>query len=173
MVVTADHGEGLGDHGEDEHGLFLYRRTLLVPLVLRLPGDREAGRRVSGTAAQVDIAATLLDLVGLPADVLDGVSLRSSIAGSPPSHRVYSETWYPRFGFGWSETQARPRTTDTATSTRRGRSCTTSAPILGNARTSWTPGGEPPPPWMPGWAGVSGSGVPRPERLSADAADAE
>src|SRR5262249_50221210 len=65
IAVTSDHGEGLKDHGEDEHGIFLYREAVHVPLILRLPGGAAAGRRVRGPVAQVDIMATLLDLAGL------------------------------------------------------------------------------------------------------------
>ena len=104
VAVTSDHGEGLGEHGEEEHGIFLYREAVRVPLILRLPADARAGTRVGGTTAQVDIAATLLDLAGLPTDGLDGVSARPQLAGQPPAvRRVYSETFYPRYHFGWSE----------------------------------------------------------------------
>jgi choline-sulfatase len=104
VAVTADHGEGLGQHGEREHGFFLYRETVRVPLILRLPGAAHAGRRVSATAAQVDLPATLLDLAGIPAADVDGVSLRPAIAGGRgPDRPVYSETFYPRYHFGWSE----------------------------------------------------------------------
>jgi choline-sulfatase len=104
VAVTADHGEGLGEHGEQEHGFFLYRETVRVPLVLRLPGAAHAGLRVSATAAQVDLPATLLDLAGVPAAGMDGLSLRPAIAaGGAPSRPVYSETFYPRYHFGWSE----------------------------------------------------------------------
>ena len=104
LAVTADHGEGLGDHGEQEHGLFLYREAVHVPLVVRLPGAPRAGTRVAGTTAQVDIAATLLDLAGLGADGMDGRSQRLALAGTSMERRpVYSETFYPRYHFGWSE----------------------------------------------------------------------
>ena len=104
IAVTSDHGEGLGDHGEQEHGVFLYREAVRIPLILRLPGDARAGSRASGTAAQVDVAATLLDLVGLPTGGLDGVSLRPQLSGGrSAARRVYSETFYPRYHFGWSE----------------------------------------------------------------------
>jgi choline-sulfatase len=104
VAVTSDHGEGLGQHGEQEHGFFLYRETVRVPLVLRLPGAVHAGTRVSATAAQVDLPATLLDLVGVPAAGMDGVSLRPAIAaGRGPGRPVYSETFFPRYHFGWSE----------------------------------------------------------------------
>jgi arylsulfatase A-like enzyme/Tfp pilus assembly protein PilF len=104
VAVTSDHGEGLGDHGEQEHGIFLYREAVRVPLILRLPDDARAGTRVTGTTGQVDIAATLLDLAGLSTEGLDGVSARPQIAGQPSAvRRVYSETFYPRYHFGWSE----------------------------------------------------------------------
>jgi choline-sulfatase len=104
VVVTADHGEGLGEHGEQEHGFFLYRETVRVPLILRLPGAAHAGTRVSATAAQVDLPATLLDLVGVPTTGMDGMSLRPVIAtGRGLGRPVYSETFFPRYHFGWSE----------------------------------------------------------------------
>jgi arylsulfatase A-like enzyme/Tfp pilus assembly protein PilF len=104
VAVTADHGEGLLDHGEQEHGVFLYRETVRIPLVFRLPRGARAGARVRGPVAQVDIPATLLDLAGLPADGMTGVSLRNALdTGRSPDRPVYSETFYPRFHFGWSE----------------------------------------------------------------------
>ncbi len=104
VAVTADHGEGLLDHGEQEHGVFLYRETVRIPLVLRLPKGGKGGTRVRGPVAQVDIPATLLDLAGVPADGMTGVSLRNALdSGRSPDRPVYSETFYPRFHFGWSE----------------------------------------------------------------------
>lgn len=104
VAVVSDHGEGLGDHGESEHGIFLYREALHVPWVLRLPGGARGGRRVAGTLGLVDVAATLLDLAGLDATGLDGLSARASLGGQAPLEReVYSETLYPRLHFGWSE----------------------------------------------------------------------
>jgi len=104
VAVTADHGEGLGDHGEAEHGIFLYREAVRVPLLLRLPRDAGAGTRIAAPVAQVDIPATLLDFAGVAADGLDGVSLLPALAGGAmPARRVYSETFYPRYHFGWSE----------------------------------------------------------------------
>jgi len=103
VAFTSDHGEALGDHGEREHGFFLYRETVHVPLVLRLPGGVRGGSRVSATVGLVDLPATLLDLAGLPASGLDGVSLKPAIAGHAVSRPVYSETFLPRYHFGWSE----------------------------------------------------------------------
>jgi arylsulfatase A-like enzyme len=75
-----------------------------VPLVVRLPGGRRGGTRVSGVAQLVDVPATLLDLAGLDAAGLDGQSLREALqAGRTDGRTAYSETFYPRFHFGWSE----------------------------------------------------------------------
>jgi choline-sulfatase len=104
VAVVSDHGEGLGDHGESEHGILLYREVLHVPWVLRLPGGDRGGRRIAGTLGLVDVAATLLDLAGLDTTGLDGVSARSSLGGQAPLERdVYSETFYPRLHLGWSD----------------------------------------------------------------------
>jgi arylsulfatase A-like enzyme/tetratricopeptide (TPR) repeat protein len=105
VAVVSDHGEGLGDHGEQEHGIFLYREAIQVPLILRLPGAQHGGRRIPGAVGLVDVAPTLLDLAGLPLDGGgDGVSLKAGLAsGHAPSHPVYSETLYPLSHFGWSE----------------------------------------------------------------------
>jgi choline-sulfatase len=104
VVVASDHGEGLGDHGEAEHGFFLYRESLRVPLLVRLPGGRRGGTRVAGLAQLVDVPATLLDLAGLDAAGLDGRSLREAMrTGRLDARTAYAETFYPRFHFGWSE----------------------------------------------------------------------
>src|SRR5205814_9286008 len=47
IILLSDHGEGLGDHGEDEHGILLYREALQVPLMIKLPKSRDHGRSVS------------------------------------------------------------------------------------------------------------------------------
>ena len=104
LAVTSDHGEGLGDHGEQEHGFFLYREAVHVPLVVRLPGGAGSGKRVRGVVAQVDLPATLLDLAGLSADGMDGRSQRLAIGtGAGSAAPVYAETFFPRYHFGWSE----------------------------------------------------------------------
>ena len=104
IAVTSDHGEGLKQHGEEEHGIFLYREAVHVPLIVRLPGGARGGVRIAGTLGQVDIAATLLDLAAIPSPALDGVSFRPAMsAGAATPRPVYSETLYPRYHFGWSE----------------------------------------------------------------------
>lgn len=109
IVLLSDHGEGLGDHGEDEHGIFLYRETIQVPLIIKLPSRREAGRRVSAPVQHIDLLPTLLDLAGAGAIAgLRGRSLRPLLegTGSVPDRSIYSESLSPRYHFGWSELYA-------------------------------------------------------------------
>ncbi len=107
VAVTADHGEGLGEHGEQTHGLLLYEPTLHVPLLLRGP-RLPAGSVVRTPFGLVDLAPTLAGLVGHPlpspaARPLDGRDLSAALSGGsePPPGDVYAETRYPAF-FGWS-----------------------------------------------------------------------
>ena len=99
VVVAADHGEALGDHGEDTHGLFLYDATLHVPLLVRLPGRRSAGTRVEARVRLADVAPTLLEAAGvaIPA-AMQGESLLRARDDRPS----YAETEYPRRAFGWA-----------------------------------------------------------------------
>lgn len=104
IVIVSDHGEGLGDHGEAEHGIFLYREALHVPGIIRLPKGADGGARLAGTFGTVDLTATLLELAALPVDGLDGHPLGATLtARRTPDRSVYSETLYPRFHFGWSD----------------------------------------------------------------------
>lgn len=107
VAVVADHGEGLGDHGEQTHGLLLYEPTLRVPLLLRGPG-LPAGTVIRTPLSLVDLAPTLAGLLGqsLPAPAgrsLDGRDLSAALrAGEEPAPAdVYAETRYPEI-FGWS-----------------------------------------------------------------------
>ncbi len=107
IAITADHGEGLNDHGEEEHGILLYRESLHVPLMIRLPGGREGGRRVASTVRQADIAQTLLDLAALPAlPGADGESLVPLLQGAGVDRTAYAESFYGRLHMGWSELYA-------------------------------------------------------------------
>ncbi len=108
LIFLSDHGEGLGDHGEDEHGVLLYREAIRVPLILKLPGGRDAGGRIERPVALTDILPTVASLAGLAAPPgLSGRSLAEGLAGEPaepgPARRVYSETLYPRLHLGWSD----------------------------------------------------------------------
>ena len=60
VIVASDHGRGLGEHGEETHGIFLYDETIHVPLLLKLPQNQSAGKRVSARASLVDVAPTVL-----------------------------------------------------------------------------------------------------------------
>ncbi len=108
IVLLSDHGEGLGDHGEEEHGIFLYRETIRVPLVVKLPGARGAGRRVPSIVQHIDIPPTLLDLTGAAVEGWRGRSLRPVLDGTGAlgETSVYSEALSPRYHFGWSELYA-------------------------------------------------------------------
>jgi arylsulfatase A-like enzyme len=88
VVVTSDHGEGLGEHGEGTHSFFAYDSTLRIPLVF-WAGERSgvalrSGARVPGPAALFDVADTLLDLLGAPGLGGDGRSLGASLRGGEP-----------------------------------------------------------------------------------------
>ncbi|MGD8450449.1 MAG: sulfatase-like hydrolase/transferase [Phycisphaerae bacterium] len=104
IVVVGDHGEAFGEHGETEHGLFLYDTTLRVPLIFSFPSRVNAGHVVAGSVRLVDIAPTVLELLGWPLPAAwQGESLRSALAGKALAGRpVYGETQYPRVGFGWA-----------------------------------------------------------------------
>jgi arylsulfatase A-like enzyme/tetratricopeptide (TPR) repeat protein len=106
IVFLSDHGEGLGDHGEDEHGLLTYDSTLRVPWILRLPGRLLAGTVVTRPVSLVDVFPTTLDLLGLavPKEI-DGTSRTRLMRddNAPAADVLYAETYYPRFHFGWSE----------------------------------------------------------------------
>ncbi|MEO8276088.1 MAG: sulfatase-like hydrolase/transferase [Thermoanaerobaculia bacterium] len=105
IVLLSDHGEGLGDHGEDEHGLLLYREALQVPLIVKLPGAVRAGERVQRDVGLIDVVPTVLEVLGLPAEkALPGISLLAKGEAAPPADRaIYSETMYPLIHFGWSD----------------------------------------------------------------------
>jgi len=102
LLVVGDHGESLGEHGESTHAYFVYDATVHVPLILRTPwGDRGRGRAQVST---VDVLPTILDLVGLPPqEGIDGRSLARLLLdpAADPGHVAYSETYFPRFHFGW------------------------------------------------------------------------
>jgi arylsulfatase A-like enzyme len=106
LVVTSDHGEGLGDHGETLHGYFVYQSTLRVPLFVRGPGVAP-GIRLSNTVQLVDLFPTALDLLDIPrpAAKLAGQSLASALRGEPAGAEatVYAESLVPLLHFGWSD----------------------------------------------------------------------
>lgn len=103
FLLLSDHGEGLKDHGEDEHGIFLYRESIRVPLIVKLPGGRDAGTRISAPAGLVDVFPTVASVLGIePPAGLAGIPLWPGRPGAK-ERRIYSETMFPRFHFGWSD----------------------------------------------------------------------
>src|ERR1700686_2819753 len=117
IAVMADHGESLGAHGENTHGIFLYDETLPVPLLVKLPANRDAGKRIETRARLVDVTPTILQTAGvaIPPDV-QGESLVGLVAaasrrppqatGETPDRSAYAETDYPHRAFGWSSLRA-------------------------------------------------------------------
>jgi arylsulfatase A-like enzyme/Tfp pilus assembly protein PilF len=114
IVLTADHGEGLGDHGENFHGYFVYDSTVHVPLMLRFPGRALAGTRVDAPVSHVDIVPTILEATGqeIP-ERLQGRSLLAALQEtSPPAGEegpgpvVYTESFYPLLHYGWAPLRA-------------------------------------------------------------------
>lgn len=105
IVVTADHGEALGEHQETGHGFFVYETTLKVPLVMRGPG-LAAGATVTGPVRLVDVAPTVLALLGVAAlPDTTGVDLAAHLApGAPPITRMtYAESLTPLVQYQWSD----------------------------------------------------------------------
>ena len=102
VAVVGDHGEALGEHGEETHGLFLYRGVLEVPLLICGSGVA-AGRVIAGPVAANRLAATLLELFGFDNGVLPGISLLN-IADNieEESAPVYAETRFPLAAYGWA-----------------------------------------------------------------------
>jgi arylsulfatase A-like enzyme/Tfp pilus assembly protein PilF len=109
IVLLSDHGEGLGDHGEQEHGLFVYDEAIHVPLIIKQESNAGAGRRIADLVQHIDLVPTILDLVKAPGVAnLRGRSLKPILEGTgklPPA-TIYSEALYARYHFGWSELTA-------------------------------------------------------------------
>jgi arylsulfatase A-like enzyme len=109
LIIVGDHGEGLGEHGEVTHGLFLYQSVLRVPFILRGPSTALSGQRVTHAVSSTDLTPTVLDLLGVPPMAgLDGRSLAPMIQRSARDapRDVYAENLYPQRRFKWSEMRA-------------------------------------------------------------------
>jgi arylsulfatase A-like enzyme len=105
VVIAGDHGESLGEHGERDHGIFVYESTLRVPLIVRVPGGPRG--RVAEVVRLVDVMPTLLDLLSVSAPQMDGVTLAGLMDGRVRhlGLEAYSESMYPE-RFGWSPLRA-------------------------------------------------------------------
>jgi arylsulfatase A-like enzyme/Tfp pilus assembly protein PilF len=102
VVVASDHGRGLGGHGEETHGVFLYDETIHVPLLLKLPQNPSAGKLVSTRASLVDVAPTVLAIAGVPVpSQMQGQSLLR-ISKANADQPVYAVSDFPQRAFGWS-----------------------------------------------------------------------
>ena len=108
IVVMGDHGESLGDHGEDSHAFFAYQSTVHVPFVVHAPFSRITPRRVADPVREVDVMPTVLDLLGVATP--KGISGRSLVPLLTGDSRdmgleAYSEAMYPLHHFGWADTR--------------------------------------------------------------------
>ena len=102
IVVVGDHGEGLGEHREETHGIFLYDSTIHVPLIFKPPARSTAARVVDALVRTIDILPTVLDMVGITQKPqLSGESLKPLFTGEAPSRVGLGETDYP-LRFGWA-----------------------------------------------------------------------
>jgi len=109
VVIAGDHGEGLGDHGEQEHGYLAYQSTLHVPLIFRCPGVIPAGRVLEPQVRTVDILPTILDYLGRPiSGRLQGISLRDLINGKAgdPGLMAYGESLTASITLGLSQVRS-------------------------------------------------------------------
>ncbi|GJM10071.1 MAG: hypothetical protein DHS20C11_23470 [Lysobacteraceae bacterium] len=106
VILTADHGEGRGEHGEETHALLLYSSTLRVPLIVNDPRHRQPGnepRVVNAPVSNLDIFSTVLDRLNMPIpDVNQGTPLPDSDRYADPEREILSETMFGRLIYGWS-----------------------------------------------------------------------
>jgi arylsulfatase A-like enzyme len=112
VVVTADHGEALGEHGEPTHGILLYQATVRVPLILSggfVAGGR--GSRVAHPVSIADLAATLLEVTGIERAEMPEIhtppmlSRDGSVRAQKSERAIYLETFMPYHMMGWRALQ--------------------------------------------------------------------
>ena len=105
IAVMADHGEAFGEHGEREHGIFLYDETIHVPLLVKFPGQRDAGTRVEERAGLADVAPTILQALRIPIpSQMQGASLMTDITHptADADRSLYAESEYAHIAYGWA-----------------------------------------------------------------------
>jgi len=100
VILLADHGEGLGDHGETSHGYFIYESTMHVPLIVHWPvGAAKFPERIAQPGGLIDVAPTILDFLHIAAPPsFEGASLLPGHGDRTP----YGESVYPQENFGWA-----------------------------------------------------------------------
>jgi arylsulfatase A-like enzyme len=116
IAVMADHGESLGAHGEDTHGIFLYDETIKVPLLFKLPNSASGGKRIEDRVELADVMPTMLQELGvsIPKEV-QGHSLLDLMTAAPGDDAAeqawhdrpaYAQSIYPHTEYGWASLRA-------------------------------------------------------------------
>lgn len=102
VILTGDHGESLGQHGEETHGYFAYNSSLWVPLIIAPP--EHTGGRCDDHVSHVDLFPTVCDLLGIETPPsLHGTSLAPALKGKRLRDRpIYIESLYPYYSHGWA-----------------------------------------------------------------------
>jgi arylsulfatase A-like enzyme len=107
VIVVGDHGEAFGEHGEIGHSIFVYDTTLHVPWVMMGPGITARAAAITDPVCLIDLAPTLLALLGTGTIDADGVDLRPLLDGGHLAPRdLYAESFAPLVDFGWSPLRA-------------------------------------------------------------------
>jgi arylsulfatase A-like enzyme/Flp pilus assembly protein TadD len=109
IAVMSDHGEAFGEHGEREHGIFLYDETIHVPLVIKIPEQRNAGVRIDERVGLADVAPTMLQALGITVpSQMQGVPLISATTHTPvvTDRAIYAESEYAHIAYGWATLRA-------------------------------------------------------------------
>lgn len=102
VVVAGDHGEGLGEFGEKQHGVFLYEPMMRVPCWMMWKGHLPGGKRVDSLCGLADLAPTICGLMGLSLPSMDGVDLAPALRGPTPARDLYIESYHGYFTYGWA-----------------------------------------------------------------------
>lgn len=107
VAVTSDHGESLGEHDEQAHGVLLYESAIRIPLAIKLPKPA-AAKRVTTPVSIVDVMPTILDAVGvnLPEESRGMSLLPVMNGGQLPLRPLYSESLAPLLDYGWAPLRA-------------------------------------------------------------------
>lgn len=105
IIVTSDHGEGLGDHDEMEHGMFVYREAIQVPLLVKLPNQKSAGTRVEEPVGLIDITPSILASLNTDSWPSDGRVIFGP-KSAPANRPIYSESLFAQIHYGWHPQQS-------------------------------------------------------------------
>ena len=102
VIFTGDHGESLGQHGEETHGIFAYNTTIWIPLILSIPGKKPG--RIDHYVSHIDIFPTVSDILRMEkSSFLQGTSLFPALDGKKlPERPIYIESLYPYYSLGWA-----------------------------------------------------------------------